>query len=241
MPTLPRPIEEHVRHMQSVFQRAATLLISHPAIFFLAMGAWGVEVLGEYIVSLTFIGLIVTYVLSPAFFGVVAERHVPDKPNVTKKLIGASIRRLALGHIVITMVYALPFLIVTPLVNAALGLDLEGVSWVPVLTAVPIVVPSIAAIWSLAYRRTPLAEAIVDGVSMLRGRWGTAILLGLAYQLLAWGAKALRIKLIAELDPLLALIVALVWAAIEGIFRLTVLLWLFGDVPTREPKRRRKA
>lgn len=225
MPIPPTPIE----HIKRSVVKGARLLISSPALILLGLLAWGVRLVDDHIDSLTFVTTIVSWLLAAGFFGVAAGLRSP-KPPSPWKLIWPSIRKFTVGIVVITMVFSLPVLLIVPVVNEALSLGLEGSTWVLILFVGPTVVPSIAAMWSLTWRHSGLAQAAADGILMLKGKWIPALILGAAYQALALGSKSLRL-MILEHDATLTVLAGIPWVAVEVLFRLALFMWLYEDAP----------
>lgn len=241
MPTLPQSIHDQMQKLRKAAVPAVKLLKARPALLVLAILAWGIQFVSEYDNALAFITVLIKVVLSAAFFGVVAEILTVKDSRITWKLISTSIRRLTVGTVVITMVYTLPVILIAPFINIALGSRLEGASWALTILISPTVVPSIAAIWSLAYLRSSLVQAIYDGLHLMRGRWAMGLVLGLIYQTLAAGGLDLRMRLLQSslgfVGPLVAGLIMLAWVVAEALFRVTLLYFLVDDVPKPVPKK----
>lgn len=238
MPTLAQSINENIRNLRAATARAAQLLAARPALLVVAIVTWWIPLVGEYDIPLAFIAIPINLVLSAAFFGVVSEVLNKEGNKISLGLIGSSIRRLTVGIVAITMVYTLPVLLGAPFLNAAVGSRLEGSKWALIVLFGPTVVPSLAAIWSLAYARSHVTQAIYDGLSLMRGRWAAAIALGIAYQALAYGAQWLR-SLFLPTYLLPAGIIMVPWAVVEALFRIALLYLLFDDVPNPKPAKTR--
>lgn len=235
MPTLPTSVAESMQGLRLAAEQAARMLKARPALLVLAGITWGIQLVSEYDTAFAFVTTLMKLVFSAAFFGVVAEIAAARGSGITWKLVGSSIRSLTIGTVVITTAYTLPVLIGAPFLNLALGSRLEGIRWSLVVLVGITVVPSIAAIWSLAYWRSSLVEAVLDGIQLMKGRWAVALAAGIAYQAAALAGQLLRMFLLASLGIsaglALAGLIMLAWVLLEAVFRVTLLYWLFDDVP----------
>lgn len=195
------------------------------------MGAWGIGFVEVTLGSIAFLTTILGWVLTAAFFGAVAAT-VTRNERITGKLIWQSVRRFTIGIVIITMVYTIPPLLLIPILAMLVPVNLEANTAVIVIGIGPTVVPSIVAMWSLVVRNSKIVDAVIDGVRTLRGKWLTAIVVGMGYQSLALGALAVRTWLL-ESDLVLTVAFEAIWVAVEASLRLGILLWLFSEVHSR--------
>lgn len=224
-------MERVISLMKTDLRLCLRSLLAHPFIVLAAAGAWGWQALEIADPALGFITTIVGWVFTAAFFGLAGARIVHGE-RITWKTLLMSIRQLTVGTVFITMVYTLPLLLVIPVVDWLVGGSLRGNPLVVIVGFAPTVVPSLAATWSLAARRTRLNTALADGLSLLKGKWGPALLTGVVYQSLAYGMQMLREWLLTvSVFPLV--LEEIVWIGFQGIFRLWVLFWLFAEMHER--------
>lgn len=232
MPTLPTPFEEHVRDVWHTLRLAVKLLFRRPALPLLALAAWGVQLIGIYEPNLTLIEIILTWLFVPLFFGAVAVEYDAQGTRPSRHSTLRANFRLIVGFIAVTMFYTLPLLLLFPIIAAVLPLDFRGQTWVPATVGALTAVPIITAMWSLSYRRNPPVQALQDGLFMWHRKWRYALLLGVLYQTLALLTQRLH-RFLAERDVLLTVIAVVLWAGVEAIFRLSILLRLFPNAQKR--------
>lgn len=217
-----------------IMRRALRLLLAHPMISVLAIGAWGLKFVEVWQPPLALFTTILGWILTAAFFGSTAA-IMTGKASITWRSIGANIKQFSIGTVVIIMAYTIPLLLLIPVIAELLPFDLKANPVVLIIGFGPTVIPSIIAIWSLVLRRSMLIDAVIDGVRMLHGVWVTGIATGIAYQAAAYGTQALRQSLFGA-DTVLLILFEVFWIAVEALLRLFVVLWLFDETPAMTDK-----